>query len=42
MTFGHAANTCLSAMVDEIRQTVVGKTTAENEIVAVMTTIKDR
>lgn len=42
MTFGHEANTCLSAMVNEIQKTVVVRTTAGNETVAVMTTVTDR
>lgn len=42
MTFGHEANTCLSATVNESRKTAVEKATARNEIVEAMKKVTDR
>ena len=42
MTFGHEANTCLSATVNESRKTAVEKATARKEIVEAMKKVTDR
>lgn len=42
VTFGHEAKTCLSAMANESRRTVVERATARNGIVAVMTKVTGR